>query len=196
MRAALLVAALALLLVPAAIGGALIARSGGDGAADAGPVVVARDLDTLPAGWRRCTNSRFRYSIGYPGRWHALRRCSLFDPKLMRVPPNTDFYGFALEATVAQDTARNVVRGYVDRRFYRVVTRRGTRVAGHPTTVLEVTATGMGLFARGTHVYAYVVDVRGRPPLLIQTIRRPTRGWSSRKRVVDTAASTLRFLTQ
>src|SRR5215207_4205261 len=32
---------------------------------------VAADSRPLPDGWRRCVNTRYRYSIAYPRTWHT-----------------------------------------------------------------------------------------------------------------------------
>ena len=81
-------------------------------------------------------------------------------------PENSDFYGAALEVQVAQDTWANVVRGLTDSRFARTISRRDVRVNGRRAVLLEVEATGAGLFERGYRLYAYVVDVPGRPPVV------------------------------
>jgi hypothetical protein len=148
----------------------------------------------VPAGWRRCVNRDLGYSVGYPGRWHALAACTYFDPKLSRVPANTDFYGFALQVTMLQNDYRTIVRSVTDRHYWRVLSLRRVLVAGRPATLVEADANGAGLYTKGDRFYTYVVDLGKRPPLMIQTVRLRGRAWGVRKQVADTAARTVRLL--
>jgi hypothetical protein len=142
--------------------------------------------------WPRCENTALGYSIAYPPGWHHERNCAFFDPEPFTVPENSDFYGAALEVQVAQDSWANVVGGLTDARFARTVSRRELRVNGRRAVLAEVEATGAGLFERGYRLYAYVVDVPGRSPVIVQATRRPGAEWAGRKAVADRAVRSLR----
>lgn len=142
--------------------------------------------------WPRCESVALGYSIAYPPGWHHDPNCAFFDPEPFTVPENSDFYGAALEVQVAQDSWANVVRGLTDTRFARVISRRDVRVNGRRAVLAEVEATGAGLYERGYRVYAYVVDIAGRPPAAVQATRRPGSEWDSRKAVADRAVRSLR----
>lgn len=142
--------------------------------------------------WPRCENAALGYSIAYPPGWHHDRSCAFFDPEPFTVPENSDFYGAALEVQVAQDSWANVVRGLTDARFARTVSRRELRVNGRRAVLSEVEATGAGLYERGYRIYAYVVDVPARPPVIVQATRRPGGEWAERKAVADRAVRSLR----
>jgi hypothetical protein len=143
--------------------------------------------------WPRCRNAALGYSIAYPPGWHHDRNCAFFDPEPFTVPANSDFYGTALEVQVAQESWENVVRGLTDERFARLRSRRELRVNGRRAVLVEVEATGEGLYERGYGLYAYVVDPGGRPPLVVQATRPPGADWGSRKAVADRAVRSLRL---
>ena len=143
--------------------------------------------------WPRCANATLGYSIAYPRGWHHDPNCAFFDPESFEVPENSDFYGAALEVQVAQDSWANVVSGLTDSRFFRTVSRRALRVNGRAAALVEVESTGDGLFERGYRLYAYVVDVPGRPPVVVQATRRPGAAWENRKQVADRAVRSLRI---
>ena len=157
-----------------------------------GETDVAGGTPMRVAPWPRCSNKALRYSIAYPRGWHRDRNCAFFDPRPFTVPANSDFYGVSLEVQVAQDSWANVVRGLTDKRYARTISRRQVRVNGRRAALLEVEATGAGLYERGYRLYAYVVDVRGRPPVIVQATRRPGTAWGSRKAVADRAVRSLR----
>ena len=142
--------------------------------------------------WPRCESAALGYSIAYPPGWHHDRNCAFFDPQPFTVPESSDFYGAALEVQVAQDSWANVVRGLTDRRFTRVISRRDLRMEGRRAVLAEVQATGAGLYERGHRVYAYVVEVAGRAPIVVQATRRPGEAWAGRKAVADRAVRSLR----
>ncbi len=119
------------------------------------------------APWPRCRNDALGYSIAYPTGWHHDPNCAFFDLRPFTVPENSDFYGTALEVQVAQDSWENVVRGLADERFAQTMSRRELRVGGRRTVLLEVEATGEGLYERGYALYAYVVDAGARPPVVV-----------------------------
>jgi hypothetical protein len=143
--------------------------------------------------WPRCGSPALGYSIAYPPGWHHDRNCAFFDPEPFTVPENSDFYGTALEVQVPQDSWENVAGGLTDERFARTISRRELRVSGRRAVLVEVEATGDGLFERGYRLYAYVVDVAGRPPVIVQATRRPGAEWTGRKAVADRAVQSLRF---
>jgi hypothetical protein len=143
--------------------------------------------------WPRCASPTLGYSIAYPPGWRHDRHCAFFDPEPFTVPENSDFYGAALEVQVAQDSWANVVRGLTDERFFSTISRRDVRVNGRRATLAEVESTGAGLFERGYRLYAHVVDVPGRPPVVVQATRRPGAQWGNRKAVADRAVRSLRL---
>lgn len=143
--------------------------------------------------WQRCSNPTLGYSIAYPPSWHRDRNCAFFDPEPFTVPENSDFHGTALEVQVAQDSWENVVRGLTDPRFARTVSRREVSIGGRPAALVEVEATGEGLFERGYGIYAYVIAVPARPPIVVQATRPAGADWGNRKRVADRAARSLRL---
>jgi hypothetical protein len=145
------------------------------------------------APWPRCAEPTLAYSIAYPRGWHHDGNCAFFDPEQITVPENSDFYGAALEVQVAQDSWANVVRGLTDGRFFRTISRRQVRVNGRPAAVVEVESTGAGLFERGYRLYAYLVDVPARPPIVVQATRQPGEGWGNRKLVADRAVRSVRL---
>jgi hypothetical protein len=152
-----------------------------------------------PAGWNTCTNRTLGFSIAYPGTWHTARlnpagACLYFEPKPFRIPPNSDFTGTALEVLPSQQSYAGLLRTLTDRRFARVRSRSRTSVAGQPATRLETVATGEGLLSRGTRTYAYVIDRGRRPAFIVQTTRVGSASWAARKRILDRAVRTLRFL--
>ena len=156
--------------------------------------VAAGAPAAVPPDWKTCTSRQFGYSIQYPAGWHRDRHCAYFDPRPFTVPPNGDFTGTAIEVQVAQQSYAGIVRGMTDRRFARTVARRSAKVAGRRATIVETVATGEGLHERGTRIYAYVVDRGTKPPLILQSTRRPGLTWRARKAVLDRAARTLRLL--
>ena len=154
---------------------------------------VQADAPRKVVPWPRCRNDTLGQSIAYPTGWHHHASCAFFDPKPFSVPENSDFYGTALEVQVAQDTWENVVRGLTDEQFARTIERRDVRVNGRRAALVEVEATGEGLYERGYSLYAYVVDVPGRPPIVVQATRRPGEAWGGRKAVADRAVHSLRL---
>ena len=139
---------------------------------------------------RRCSSDELGYSIAYPADWHQAH-CAFFDPEPFEVPENSDFYGAALEVLVAQDSFDNLVRGLTDPRFSRVISHEDVTINGLRGARVEVEATGKGLFERGYGIYAYVLDVPGRPPVIVQATRPPRAGWGDRKTVADRAVRSL-----
>jgi len=154
----------------------------------------------VPTGWKTCTNRALGFSIAYPARWHTARltaagACLFFEPKPFRIPPNSDFTGTALEVQPTQQSYAGLIRTLSDPRFSRVQSRRRATVAGRPATRLETVATGAGLLNRGTRTYAYVIDRGRKPAFVVQTTRAAGASWPARKRIVDRAVRTLRFLS-
>lgn len=143
--------------------------------------------------WPRCESAALGYSIAYPPGWHHDRNCAFFDPEPFTVPENSDFYGAALEVQVAQDSWANVVGGLTDARFAQTISRREVRLNGRRAVLLELEATGAGLYERGYRVYAYVLDVPGRPPVIVQATRKPDGEWAGRKAVADRSVRSLRL---
>jgi hypothetical protein len=180
-----LLALVAIFLVATVVAGVALVAVEGETDVEAGAPEPTR-------AWPRCENAALGYSIAYPPGWHHDRQCAFFDPNPIEVPENSDFYGAALEVQVAQDSWGNVVRGLTDERFARTISRRDLRVNGRRAVLAEVEATGQGLYERGYRVYAYVVDVEGRAPVIVQATRRPGAPWGTRKNVADRAVRTLR----
>jgi hypothetical protein len=196
-RRGLLLALAALLLLGAgALVGALVATRGDDDG-EAAPATTrttttrTETTTTVEEPWVRCRNDDLGYSIAHPPDWHE-EHCAFFDPEPFEVPENSDFYGVAMEVQVAQDSFRNIVRGLTDPRFARVVSRQDLSVNGRPGVLVETEATGEGLFERGYRIYAYVLDLDGRPPVIVQATRGPGEAWGGRKEIADLAVTSLR----
>jgi hypothetical protein len=182
-----LLALVGMLLVATAVAAAVLVAVEGESELEGGtPQAVA---------WPRCNNVRLGYSIAYPPGWHHDRRCAFFDPKPFTVPENSDFYGTALEVQVAQDSFENVVEGLTDGRFARTISRRDLTVGGRRAVLAEVEASGEGLYERGYGLYAYVVDLGERPPIIVQATRQPSEAWGNRKQVADRAVRSVRLTT-
>lgn len=181
-----LVALVGAFLVATVATGAVLVAVEGDAGVEAGSPLKVRP-------WPRCRSLPLGYSIAYPAGWHRDRNCAFFDPRPFTVPANSDFYGTALEVQVAQDSWANVVRGLTDRQYARTISRRALRVNGRRAALLEVAANGQGLYERGYRLYAYVVDVPGRRPVIVQATRRPGASWGSRKAVADRSVRSLRL---
>ena len=181
-----LLAIVGVLLVATAVAAAALVAVGGE-------TEIAAGSPRKVAPWPRCANRTLGYSIAFPRGWHRDRNCAFFDPKPFTVPENSDFYGTALEVQVAQDSWSNVVRGLTDRRYARTISRRQLRVNGRRAVRVEVEALGTGLYERGYRLYAYVLDVRGRPPVTVQATRQPGSAWAGRRSIADRAVGTLRI---
>lgn len=172
-------------LVASVVGGAVL-------------VAVVGETDVQPgrrevAAWDRCRSEALGYSIAYPAGWHTDGKCSFFDPEPFTVPENSDFYGTALEVQVPQESFENIVRGFTDERFARTISRRDVIVGGRRAVLAESEATGEGLFERGFRTYAYVVDVPGRPPIVVQATRAPGTEWAGRRAIADRAVRSLQL---
>jgi hypothetical protein len=152
-----------------------------------------------PAGWKVCTNRALGFSIAYPSGWYTTQlnpagACIYFEPKPFRIPPSSDFTGTALEVLPTQQLYAGLLRTLTDPRFSRAVLRKNLSLRGRQAVRLESVATGEGLLDRGTRTYAYVLDRGRRPAFIVQTTRARGSSWAARKRVVDRAVRTLRFL--
>ena len=152
-----------------------------------------------PAGWKVCTNRALGFSIAYPSGWYTTQlnpagACIYFEPKPFRIPPNSDFTGTSLEVLPTQQAYAGLLRTLTDPRFSRAVLRKNLSLRGRRAVRLESVATGEGLLDRGTRTYAYVLDRGRRPAFIVQTTRARGSSWAARKRVVDRAVRTLRFL--
>jgi hypothetical protein len=181
---------------------ALLPRRGLTGAVIAGvSLLVASSAGHagVPAGWKLCTNRAFGFSIAYPSSWYTTQlnpagACIYFEPGPFRIPPNSDFTGTALEVLPTQQSYAGLVRTLTDRRFSRIVGRTNVSLRGYRAVRLESVATGEALLERGTRTYAYVLDRGRKPAFIVQTTRARRGEWAIRKRVVDRAVRTLRFL--
>ncbi len=171
------------------------APSGPTGTPTAASGVAA---DSLPAGWRLCTNQVRRYRIGYPGGWHTdflvpEQRCRVFDPEPFEIPPGSEFPMTALTAVPTLERFDRVLRSVLDPAFNRTVHQKNVRVNGRRAVRIEQVATGDGPEERGTRRYGYVLDVRGRAFIVDTTATPDDQAYAQQKSVVDTAVRTLRF---
>jgi hypothetical protein len=153
----------------------------------------------VPPGWKVCTNRVLGYSIAYPPGWYTTQlnprtACIYFEPTPFRVPPNSDFTGTALEVLPTQQSYKGLLRSMTDPMYARARLRRNLVIGGLRATLLETVATGSGLLSRGTVTYAYVLDRRDRPAFIVQSTRARGSNWPARKRIVDRAVRSLRFL--
>lgn len=153
----------------------------------------------VPPGWKVCTNRVLGYSIAYPPAWYTTQlnpagACAYFDPTPFRIPRNSDFTGTALEVQPADVSYKVALRSMTDPMYQRVRLRRSLVIGGRHATLLETTATGEGYFSRGTEQYSYVLDRGRKAAFVVQTTRAGGTNWTARKRIVDRAVRSLRFL--
>ena len=106
----------------------------------------------------RCQLAGTRVTVGYPSDWYAELSdrwaCRYFDPSPFVVYPATDALSWAVSVEPADAPAPEVVARMTNGAH---VVRRETRVAGIPATLLDVTASGAGLYPDGYESRAYVV---------------------------------------
>lgn len=168
-------------------------------------------VDTLPAGWSRCTNAERRfesYSIGYPGGWYTThlsseQACEYFDPEPFEILEGTEFPPTALFVTVALEPVDTYVDQLTDPMFFRTVRRENATIDGRDAVLVETVATGEGENEPGERRYGYVVDascvantcVKGGRVLVVVATALPTDDrYDEFKSVADEAVRSARFL--
>ncbi len=154
--------------------------------------------ESARSGWNVCSNPELGFSIEYPPGWYTTHleprtACLFFDERPFTVPPASELLGNGLAVLPqAQQPFEDVVTGYTDKRFARVLAREDTEVAGLRAVRLETEATGEGLADRGTLETSYVVERDG-SAWIVQTSSAPGRDYEARQEILDRAAATLRF---
>jgi hypothetical protein len=166
---------------------------------------LLRDSQTVDAAWSHCVDAEAGYDVQFPSDWHrggtvedpgrARLLCRFFDPEPFNIPPNSDFFGTALEVHSVEQTFDDALGSLIDRRFARTVRRDQLTIGPHRAFRLELVATGGGLLARGTKTYAYLVRRLYGSPLLIQTTAPPRRELRYHD-IVDHAARTIKLFAQ
>lgn len=163
------------------------------------PTTVAPPITTttggLARGWAVCTNAQRGYSVGYPAGWHSAYGCRYLDPEPLDIPPNTDGF-FSAVAVVDGDTSFDQARQRSTDRFVVIVSREETTIGDRRAVRYETSATGEGLFHKGSRLYSVVLDNGGRA-FEVLTAWFPgtsTSEYELRKRMVDEMVKTVRFL--
>jgi hypothetical protein len=144
-----------------------------------------------PESWSTCTNSRDRYTIAYPGSWHA-KDCRLFDPKPIEIVEGSDCCPTALMVSQERETFKRVSAWATDPLFVRTLSRAEISVDGHQAIRVETEATGEGLYDEGTLSYLYVIDRDGLA-LIVETVAAPDADFERQQRVVDQAVESLQL---
>jgi hypothetical protein len=159
----------------------------------------------VPAGWVRCTNSAFGYSIGYPGMWHTTdvllgdhdpaHACRWFsaDPFGPQGNEVTEGWGYPLEVGIGGPLDREL-RQTLDPDVARILVQEELVVDGHRAVRLEY-ETLIDLIADAGRHYEYVIELDPETTLIVHTTA--TRGvegvYEENRRIVDRAVDTLRF---
>lgn len=170
---------------------------------------------SLPPGWTLCTNDSLGYAIGYPMGWYTTDRvtrlegkepvvdpvpelaCSFFDPNPVTIPVPGEFPATALEVHLVEEPIEEVLEAYADTRFYRILFREDTAVAGLPAVRLELELVD-GLYTGDR--YECVIDLGDQGTFQVLTTR--VAGFTGHRRtyfeankaIVDQAVETLLFL--
>jgi hypothetical protein len=154
--------------------------------------------------WSHCVDTQAGYDVEYPADWHRggtvedparpALLCRFFDPEPFNIPPNSDFFGTALEIGPDDQPFDDALASLIDTRFNETVLRERLSLQGrHRAFRLELVATGQGLAERGTRTYEYLVRRLYGPPLFLRTTAAPDEPLVHRA-VVDHAATTLALL--
>lgn len=149
----------------------------------------------MARGWAVCTNAQRGYSLGHPAGWHSAYGCRYLDPEPLDIPPNTDGF-FSAVAVVDGDTSFDQARQRSTDRFVVIVSREETTIGDRRAVRYETSATGEGLFHKGSRLYSVVLDNGGRA-FEVLTAWFPgtsTSEYELRKRMLDEVVKTVRFL--
>jgi hypothetical protein len=139
--------------------------------------------------------------VEYPADWHrggtvsdperAKLLCRFFDPEPFNIPPDSDFFGTALEVGPIEQPFDDALASLIDTQFNRTELREQLSLQGrHRAFRLELVATGEGLAERGTRTYGYLIRRLDGPPVFVRTTAAPGEELVHRA-VVDHAASTI-----
>lgn len=185
----------ALLVMAIAGGGAYVLAGSND---VAGKPSGSSEPKGLPDGWKECVNEKLGYRIGYPATWFtasldASGVCMLFDAKPIKLTRGSEWPLVGMEAVLTGEKFAQIVANRVDEEYFKTVTRKSVTVAGKNALLIETIANGEdGLFGKGTVVYGYVVELDGNS-FIVQTAIKSGADAAAAKKVIDTAATTLRF---
>jgi hypothetical protein len=174
----------------------------------------------LPVGWKRCTSTRYGFSVGYPESWHvasyrrldvlgagaAYRKrffqrmvCLNYDPRPFTVRYGTEGPQTALAVSrVATARAfRREVQGRFDPEYVRTIERRALAVGGHPATRFYVYRRAGAVLWEKSWVYGYLIDFGSKGGIVIESWRfgfRPVswQRYHTYKAVADRMAPTVR----
>ena len=180
-----------------------LAGCGGDGETVTVTTTVTTQVTTTVGGGGApapdvsvCSNLAFRFTVAYPAAWHTRHidpegACFFFDPEPFDIPQSGELTT-ALEVLSTQQGFAELLESNTDKRFWKVIQRKNTRIAGRRAVVIEAESTGEGLLDEGARVYAYLVDRDGRG-FFVRTTEAPGRNYAALKRVVDLSARSVRF---
>jgi hypothetical protein len=152
----------------------------------------------LPDGWRRCTNSHHRFSIGYPRHWHTTQlrpadKCRQFDRQPFTVPEASEYPITALNAVATTTSFSELVRSRNNPEFEERLLWQRTWVSGRRALRYETVSTGGGLYEKGTRTYGYAVNRNGKAFLVFTMTPPGDNRYAKNKAVVDRAIRTLRL---
>ena len=163
-----------------------------------GPTETVVPEERVPAGWSLCTNTRRRYSIGFPAGWYtthlsAAQACEYFDPRPFEIVPGTEFPPTALFAAQTTESVETYVGTLTDPMFFRTVRREDIELSGRRAILVETVATGEGESEPGERRYGYVLDRDQRAFVVLATGLAGDGRYPDFKDVADEAARTVRF---
>lgn len=175
---------------------------------------------TEPAGWKRCTNAHYGFSLAYPGSWHvasyqrlrvlgegdAYRRkffqhvvCSNYDPRPFTVIDGSEYPQTAVAVWRSANAReyRQAIRWTFDPLYYRTIQRQSVIVGGRQAIRYHVYVR-RGLYPR-SHVYGYLIDFGRRGGILIEAWRYghkpiPWKQYRSHMALIDRMAPTARIV--
>jgi hypothetical protein len=160
---------------------------------------------TLPAGWVRCTNDVFGYSIGYPGTWHTIDvligqqdpsyACQWFSPDPFGAEGNVvmEGWGYPLEVGIRGQFDQQLAQT-LDPEAVRILAQQELVIDGHRAVRLEYETLVDLIADTGLH-YEYLIELDPETSLVVHTTE--TRGiggdYAGNKTIVDDAVESLLF---
>ena len=194
----------------------IVAGCGGGGA---GSTSSSRPA-TERAGWKRCTNAHYGFSLAYPGSWHVASYqrlrvwpgasdtyrkhffrsvvCVNYDPRPFTVVDGSEYPQTAVavwRSTNAREY-RQAIRWTFDPLYYRTIQRQSVVVGGRQAIRYHVYVR-RGLYPR-SHVYGYLIDFGRKGGIMIEAWRygfkpSPWKQYRAHMALVDRMAPTARI---
>jgi hypothetical protein len=160
---------------------------------------------TLPAGWVRCTNDVFGYSIGYPGAWHTTdvfngetdptNACRWFSPSAFGPDGNVvlEGWGYPLEVRIGGRFDPELLE-VLDPERAQIVEQEALGVEGQRAVRIEYETLDDMVAGPALH-YQYLVSLDPRTTLIVHTTdaRGIAGDYEENKTIVDDAVDTLLF---